>query len=410
MRKLFTFLMTFFILIKMSKKFWNIMYLIFPKFTFLFSEKTLVFILFCIIIIMISSSWGNIDEKWLVLSLMFIICLIVTSLINLRFNYSFINNFSILFDSYLLFFFLLVLLGLKTDFFDMKICLKTILLFSFFQGILGILQYITKNTIIPIYDIDGNPIVSSIYYLNGVSSNKSFFVQQYGAKIRSFGMTDSALTLGLLMLFALAVIISHKDIFGKRLRTILVSVYIVTIVFTLTRVIYMACILLLAILIFRNNSKFLKSFFYVFLCVQSLVLILSNYIDAISKYLTSSYTGSLVSRLEGYHYFIGYYGFSIGNFLMGMDNVSYGNFLHSFYTLDNESLNIYMDIGFIGCLFVFFTMLSVLKLKRGNNIPVDLVIMALFPFVGIINSVYYFFSGVAIFMVIFYKNEREKKL
>lgn len=172
----------------------------------------------------------------------------------------------------------------------------------------------------------------------------------------------------------------------------------------------MACILLLAILIFRNNSKFLKSFFYVFLCVQSLVLILSNYIDAISKYLTSSYTGSLVSRLEGYHYFIGYYGFSIGNFLMGMDNVSYGNFLHSFYTLDNESLNIYMDIGFIGCLFVFFTMLSVLKLKRGNNIPVDLVIMALFPFVGIINSVYYFFSGVAIFMVIFYKNEREKKL
>ncbi|KRL36675.1 hypothetical protein [Liquorilactobacillus uvarum] len=405
MKKIFSFLFALLVLIKMSKRFWSMLNLLFPKLGFLFQDRILMVLIICFMGIFFGSSLKKLEKKYILFMLIFLFCLIFSTFTNLKSDSSFLENFSLLLSSYILVVYLIISKTININIIDGKICEKTILYFSFFQGILGIIQHISKNAIVPIINSQGDAIVSSIYYLNGASSNKIFFIQQAGAQIRAFGMTDSALTLGLFMLLSIAIIFTHDDLVNKFTQYLFLAVYVTTIIFTLTRIVYFASLILIIIYLFKGKMKITKSFYYISLLLQLVVLIVANHVDKISNYFTSAFFSSFISRLEGYKFFLNYYGFSVRNFLFGFDNVSYGNFLKSIYTIDNELLNMYMDIGVIGCAIVFYIIGQSLD-SCEENIPMDRAFISLFTFLGVTNSVYYFFSGVALFMNIIYKRRR----
>ncbi|WP_180369776.1 hypothetical protein, partial [Oenococcus oeni] len=181
---------------------------------------------------------SRINVKMLFVFFSFFFILVISSVIN-NYSSSGLTQFVALFRKYVLLLTSFLVLSFKGNavWFDDKISKKVFLYYSIINSILGIFQYLTKQTIIPSVDLSNHPIVFSVYYLNGESSRYPFIGQDY--QLRAFGMAMSGGSLGLFCLLALAIVYFGNLNFSKTKKILLSSILLTSIYMTLTRGIWL---------------------------------------------------------------------------------------------------------------------------------------------------------------------------
>lgn len=100
-----------------------------------------------------------------------------------------------------------LIIFLKLNNINLRLLLNIVIIFIFINSLLGICQFIFRDPIVETM-YNGEPIVNSIYYLSGISSSYTW-LYDLGAQVRAFGLVDSGLTLGLLVVFALSISFSN---------------------------------------------------------------------------------------------------------------------------------------------------------------------------------------------------------
>lgn len=333
--------------------------------------------------------------------LLFLIILIIDYVYNFRTDFRMNGQFKPLITSYLVVLLVYVLMSvdIKKFWFDKRVCYLIIITFSFFNALLGVIQYLFENPIVPIAGVNGNPVVNPVFYLNGVSSNKIAYLY-LGAKVRAFGVTDSGLTLGLLCLLTIAILFSSKSI-KNFIKVPLIIFFCVAIYMTITRIIYVALIMLVVFLIFKKRKNLLRFFLYFCGLIQILAIIFAyGILNFLPSSIGNTSLATLSSRFEGYLYYFNVYEFSIERFLIGFNNVSLRTQQNAIYSLDNEMLNVFFDVGFLGLLLVLLIYIHGYNAILKTDDYTMCVILSLFMLLGITNSVYYFFFPVLIIAIL----------
>lgn len=337
--------------------------------------------------------------------------ILISSIINMDVSSNFSRSFWILFSSYMPFFVLLIVDAFKIDKVNTKVVFRFLVVFNIFQMILGVVQYIKTDPIFAVY-YKGEPILNPVFYLNGASSSNSYFLAM-GAKVRAFGMTDSGLTLGLIALFMLSVVIFSEKL-NKTFKILFSILCFAAIYMTLTRVIYLASLVLLffAYLIKTNKYKLLKLSYFITLGIQILLItVFQEAAYVIVNFVTNGAWNldSLKSRIDGVHFFWNISNMNIWKFLFGSNITARLNSLQSAYSIDNEFFKIFLDIGIVGylILIIFFTKVvfkylrEILDKKDKNGIETSFVCFLLtFPFLGISNVVNYFYLPMLTILVL----------
>lgn len=294
----------------------------------------------------------------------------------------------------LLFSYLLIIsLGLarmvNLSFSNVSAIWKTVYLFIFCQAVLGILQALSKSPLVPT-ELNGESIVNSIYYLNGRSSSYAYFLD-LGARVRAFGMTDSGLTLGMFSILGLCIPFQKaKGILG----IISDLLFLLAIIFTYTRLIWLIAIIILLLKIafkFTNfKDEFVKLVYYTNLGVSFCFL----FFVLVGKLVTeATFFSTLISRFNGYYYFLNAFSYNLFSVLLGQNFLNRIPMFDTIYSLDNELLKVFGDIGIIGLLIVIVFFIEVLKETNFKKHIFIGVYLSLFPLMGIANSTLYFSSG-----------------
>lgn len=294
----------------------------------------------------------------------------------------------------LLFSYLLIIsLGLarmvNLSFSNVSAIWKTVYLFIFCQAVLGILQALSRSPLVPT-ELNGESIVNSIYYLNGRSSSYAYFLD-LGARVRAFGMTDSGLTLGMFSILGLCIPFQKaKGILG----IISDLLFLLAIIFTYTRLIWLIAIIILLLKIafkFTNfKDEFVKLVYYTNLGVSFCFL----FFVLVGKLVTeATFFSTLISRFNGYYYFLNAFSYNLFSVLLGQNFLNRIPMFDTIYSLDNELLKVFGDIGIIGLLIVIVFFIEVLKETNFKKHIFIGVYLSLFPLMGIANSTLYFSSG-----------------
>ena len=294
----------------------------------------------------------------------------------------------------LLFSYLLIIsLGLarmvNLSFSNVSAIWKTVYLFIFCQAVLGILQALSRSPLVPT-ELNGESIVNSIYYLNGRSSSYAYFLD-LGARVRAFGMTDSGLTLGMFSILGLCIPFQKaKGILG----IISDLLFLLAIIFTYTRLIWLIAIIILLLKIafkFTNfKDEFVKLVYYTNLGVSFCFL----FFVLVGKLVTeTTFFSTLISRFNGYYYFLNAFSYNLFSVLLGQNFLNRIPMFYTIYSLDNELLKVFGDIGIIGLLIVIVFFIEVLKETNFKKHIFIGVYLSLFPLMGIANSTLYFSSG-----------------
>lgn len=298
--------------------------------------------------------------------------------------------------TYFSLFLLLIVLANDAKFVYRKQVLKTIVIFCLFQSILGIMQALLTIPIVPVED-NGESIVNTIYYLNGVSSKNAYYLN-LGARIRAFGMTDSGLTLSLFALLGLVLQSIQKN---KLVAWSFSAVFIVAIYLSYTRLVWILTVLALILMAMKTQlprklfNQFLSIIAYGGFILQGLMIafiFVSNYFRDFALFPT------LTSRLSGINYFLEVLYSDFSRILIGQ------NFLNrplefGVFSLDNELLKIIADIGILGLFILLATYFNAyIKLSRRSS--VFLIFIALFGLGGFGNVLNYFFIPVTMFAIL----------
>lgn len=407
-KKALTILFTLLNLLWMSKATIRILNLMTnKKYAFVLNQNTIIILLLFGLISLVFFNAVNkkqsINAKYYFSTFLFIFILIISYLINFQSNYVANSQIVQLLKSYFPIIFVIIILVFNNlHFIDRKVMQVTVICYSTVQGTIGILQGITKSTIIPVTDDFGNSVVNSIYYSNGISSKEAYFLQNAGARVRAFGLTDSGLTLGLLCLLSL-IILLYADKKGI-LHYIGIAFFMCVIFLTLTRTIMLITGIVIILYILKKEN-YLK-IMYILSIVSQLAMI-----GAAAIILKSDFGANIIkifptigSRLEGYLFYFDHYNFSFLHILFGNNNVSLSPLLQTAYSLDNESLNIIMDIGLLGLIMVLGVYTGALvkyRLKIDNRNDGIYIFLLTFPLLGMGNSVYYFyFPMLAIYLLL----------
>lgn len=271
---------------------------------------------------------------------------------------------------------------------------RLLYVFCFFQVVLGILQHLTSNTIVPT-EFEGESLVSTIYYLDGISSKYNYLLE-YGGSVRAFGMTDSALTLGMFALLGLANSIKFNNSLGKYLS---ILIFLFGIYCTLTRLVWASTLLLVGLYFYcSKRKKLINMLYFLALLFQVLIIILGF---LISNFSDDFQFPTIISRLEGYIYFIEILHPDFIDFFIGQNFLNWIPDFDTAYSVDNEFLKMFFDIGIIGILLVYS-----LYFKAFSSINDDMARSALllFPFFGIANVVGYFFIPMTLIYLMTYKS------
>lgn len=153
---------------------------------------------------------------------------------------------------------------------DEKLFEKTTLFILLPQLFLGIIQHFKNSPIVPI-SLNGSPIVTTVFTLNGLSTSDPGALAQ-GASVRGFGMTINALTLGIMALVIFSLALNSKILTG-RIRLFVGIVSLVAIFSTMTRNIYIGAILIL----FFSLKKFSKTFYKITFLLVNIFSLLGIY-------------------------------------------------------------------------------------------------------------------------------------
>lgn len=263
------------------------------------------------------------------------------------------------------------------------------------NALLGIVQYITGQSIVPIVNQNGDASVASTQ-LNDVSS---LGILGSNGGYRAFGLFDSGMTLGLFLLLGLAVLFFGKLKINRYTKLPLGTLFIIALIMTLTRNIYFLFVLLM-FLRFVNSNKMKNILFIVGIIMQAVTVEIANVLNTLT-FFQSAFFGTLRARFRGLIFFENYYQQNIVSYLFGK-GYQYDAIVKSFTenTVDNQMLATFLDIGIIGLVVVY---LYFWKSMRSTYQPVSLVLqnmLVIFSFFGIANNHIVFFSGILLLMLL----------
>lgn len=258
-------------------------------------------------------------------------------------------------------------------------------LFIIPQMILGIVQFYLSKPVIPIND-GNNPVVNTIFYLNGSSSNDINWLS-VGAKVRAFGMTDSGLTLGVIGLLALSISLNTKSI-SKWFRLILLMIAIVTIYATLTRNVYVGAVYLVILSTLNIYSETVKK------------VLKFTFVGTMTFSFVGVFLNDLLNLIGNFAYSHGIFNFSIrylylSKYLQEMNSASRWLFgmqmkPSTINPIDNGVVACLVDKGLIFTLliFAFITVLFFKLIDRiDRNNKSFLIFMMTFPILSFANTV-----------------------
>ncbi|KMP33238.1 MULTISPECIES: hypothetical protein [Bacillus] len=343
----------------------------------------------------------------------FLISIFILSFVNL--SEGFEKMLEVFFSYYWITLFVIIL-GININFMEEKNIKKVFSIFLFAQCLLGIIQYIFNKPFV-ITTFKGEPVLNTIYYLNGISS-ASDILYSMGAQVRAFGLTDSGLTLGLL---ALALFSSYfYNLFSStgREKIKAIGVILVTLVcayMTITRNIYVTGLFLLILLISLYRISFTKIFLmkilYVILLISNFlyVILAKDLMGLVPESFLNINIETLISRLIGYQEVFERITFSISHILFGSGVVP----SRQLY-IDNDFLYTYANIGMVN--YVLMQLIYMYILFKGlNGIGTQrysskflkglVVFLITYPFASWISTVIYVYFVIAILVYVIMKNE-----
>lgn len=176
---------------------------------------------------------------------------------------------------------------------------NVILLWGYFEGILGIIQYFKRTTIFSPY-YNGKPYLNTIFYLDGFSSNNPVYLS-LGAQVRSFGTMDSGLSFGIFMLLCVAIVLARTTFsrFGKMVRL----VFFFTAIFgTITRNVFIGMATLILLWLFNDffykRRRILKTLYIVFLFIEMFTPWIGTIISFLGKLSTLLNIPTLLDRFS----------------------------------------------------------------------------------------------------------------
>ncbi|MGH0592572.1 hypothetical protein ACQVPY_09750 [Bacillus pretiosus] len=312
-----------------------------------------------------------------------------------------------------------IILGMNINFMEEKYVKRAFSIFFFIQCILGIMQY-TFNKPFVFTTFNGEPVLNTIYYLNGMSS-ASDILYSMGAQVRAFGLTDSGLTLGMfsLALFSCYFYNLSSSNGREKMRAILIMLVALTCAYmTITRNIYVTGLFLLLLLLFLNKISSKK---ILFVKIMYVLLIIGNFLYVsfaeelfgfIAQVIPEFNIETLFSRLIGYQQVFNKVKFDVSHILFGSGVVP----SRQLY-IDNDFLYTYANIGLVSYvlmqiiyMYILFKGLNGLREKAYNSrfLKGLLIFLVTYPFASWISTVIYVYFILAILAYVIMKNEDKK--
>ncbi|MDP1457016.1 MULTISPECIES: hypothetical protein [Bacillus] len=312
-----------------------------------------------------------------------------------------------------------IILGMNINFMEEKYVKRAFSMFFFIQCILGIMQY-TFNKPFVFTTFNGEPVLNTIYYLNGISS-ASDILYSMGAQVRAFGLTDSGLTLGLfsLALFSCYFYNLSSSNGREKMRAILIMlVSLICAYMTITRNIYVTGLFLLLVLLFLNKISSKKILFvktmYVLLVIGNFLYVsfAEELFEFIAQVIPEFNIETLFSRLIGYQQVFNKVKFDVSHILFGSGIVP----SRQLY-IDNDFLYTYANIGLVSYvlmqiiyMYILFKGLNGLRAKTYDSgfLKGLLIFLVTYPFASWISTVIYVYFILAILAYVIMKNEDKK--
>ncbi|MGU9999230.1 hypothetical protein [Latilactobacillus curvatus] len=279
---------------------------------------------------------------------------------------------------------------------------KIVLWSAGLSGTLGIIQATLKRPLVAT-QYQQVPFLNSIYYWNGHSASTP--INQVGMRIRGFGLTDSGLTLGIVLLCAFCV--GYYYLEKSKKKSIILSIFLLGIVCTITRNVYIATVLAILLMIFNKHYWYAKAMktFYLLLTIIGFI---SIYADKLLDLLSSFFSSYGIVTFSSRYYYINIALEQVSDmkhFLFGANVVT-----HDGLPIDNGIVATIVDKGFIFYVVVQIIFLIIIfkGIDSNNKITRGLVIFCMtYPVVSFANSVdivYGYF-----FILLFLSNKFENK-
>ncbi|MGH0600180.1 hypothetical protein [Bacillus mycoides] len=312
-----------------------------------------------------------------------------------------------------------IILGININFMEEKYVKRAFSMFFFIQCILGIMQY-TFNKPFVFTTFNGEPVLNTIYYLNGISS-ASDILYSMGAQVRAFGLTDSGLTLGLFSLALFSCYFYNLSSSNGREKMRAILIMLVTLIcayMTITRNIYVTGLFLLLVLLFLNKISSKKILFvktmYVLLVIGNFLYVsfAEELFEFIAQVIPEFNIETLFSRLIGYQQVFNKVKFDVSHILFGSGIVP----SRQLY-IDNDFLYTYANIGLVSYVLmqiiymhILFKGLNGLRAKTYNSgfLKGLLIFLVTYPFASWISTVIYVYFILAILAYVIMKNEDKK--
>lgn len=284
------------------------------------------------------------------------------------------------------------------------------MVFVFFQAAIVIIQHIFKMPIFNIINSAGNVITGPIVYFSGGSSRNLALLAQSGYSLRGFGMMNSGLAMGLLLTFTIAVLWNNQTkIRWQILGTVFLGIAIWS---TLTRIVWVtALIVLVGYFLTKKTNSYRPIFFISELMVVINVIFIIGF-NGIREFSTDNpILQTIISRLDGFRYFLESFPISGRNFLQGQNFAARRIELPTLFNPDNEILFNLLSIGLIGTLVVISSYYIIInRILKKNPRKDDFVLAKVFlilgyPIVSFGNFASFNFFGFLLIIALINKNK-----
>lgn len=261
--------------------------------------------------------------------------------------------------------------------------------FGLIESVLGIFQFVLKSPLLPT-SINGQQIVSSIYYIVGQGGTGDSSLLNANYLVRASGTMGSGLGLGILCLCCIAIIEMWPH---TKWRNMIRGVFYLTSFLTLTSTIIVGLIFYIITKRVYKEKQLLYEWTYYSLWFIGLVSqwIISKIPDSIFEKLPT-----LLSRFDGIKYYESVLSFGTKNILIGQ------NFSNRWQNLANATMNIngryvvdnffmynFFDLGLLGLLIIFIAhrQIVIQSLKENQYILASLNLSILI--IGFANNISY---------------------
>lgn len=316
------------------------------------------------------------DLFWLLLPLI----LTILSLFSQMIETQQLNNINVqtIAHVFIMFFLICFIKQIKIIFYD-KILANFIVIVGFLEAILGIFQHATGNTI-----FDPQPL-NAIYFLNGASSSNILNLGS-GASVRAFGTFDSGLTLGIFLIFSLAIMLDLSSL-NVIFKIVFFITYLIGIYSTLTRNVYIGFvvfILVYVLLTFGIKSLYIKWLYFIVTIISATLFWLTDLLHLLVSVASNINITTFGDRFMFLKQIMAEIPDTL-HFLFG-NNITSSNGI----PIDNSAITIIAQFGLIFTILVFLLQISIFnstisnKLKRKSALGAFLF---LFPVMGASNNV-----------------------